>query len=133
MLNHLSKTINLFYMPEIHEVLVPLILELFKEGNNILKETCLHFFVQVLKHQHHLPYRDNLIEQVITLLAKHRSQANRRLYIKFMTIAVLELSRQTIQNFLMDNYCELRQDKQALVRKDFADSLTIIKPFFDFD
>ena len=48
LINHLVKTIHLFYMPEIHQVIVPMLIEFTHKGNKETKEASCHCLAIIL-------------------------------------------------------------------------------------
>lgn len=50
LVENLTETIHLFYMPEIHQYLVPMLMDFILKGNNVLKEVCCHCLAKILKY-----------------------------------------------------------------------------------
>jgi len=63
LLKNLKEVLPLFYMPEVHSYLVPLLLEFVQEGNDQIKDVACDCLATIMKHQHHTPSRDNLIQR----------------------------------------------------------------------
>lgn len=53
LLKGLLDTVHLFYMPEIHAYLVPMLFDFVLTGNNETKEVSCHILAKILKWQHH--------------------------------------------------------------------------------
>ena len=68
--NNLVEVIHLFYMPEVHQYLVPMLVEFVWKGNNQLKEASCHCLAKILKYQHHTPSREELLMLVNKEMSK---------------------------------------------------------------
>lgn len=64
LIKNLTKTIHLFYMPEVHQYLVPMLFEFILRGNNYIKELSCHCLAKILKYQHDSNFRDELIATI---------------------------------------------------------------------
>ena len=61
LLENLLKTIHLFYIPEIHNYLTPMMLDFVFKGNNEIKEMSCHILAKILYFQHHTPSREEML------------------------------------------------------------------------
>jgi hypothetical protein len=61
LIKNTEETLQLFYMPEIHNQLVPIILEFLMTGNTHVRTESCKILAKVIKLQHHIPYREELI------------------------------------------------------------------------
>ena len=52
LIKNLLQTIHLFYMPEVHSYLVPMLFEFVLKGNNYIKEMACQCLAKILKYQH---------------------------------------------------------------------------------
>ena len=50
LVQNLTETIHLFYMPEIHQYLVPMLMDFVFKGNNQLKDVSCHCLAKILKY-----------------------------------------------------------------------------------
>ena len=58
LVENLTEVIHLFYMPEIHQYLVPMLMDFVLKGNNQLKDVSCHCLAKILKYQHNSSSRD---------------------------------------------------------------------------
>jgi len=61
LINNLKETIHLFYMPEVHSYLVPMLVDFVYKGNKDIKEAACNCLAKILKYQHHTPSREELL------------------------------------------------------------------------
>lgn len=64
LIRNLLDTIHLFYMPEVHSYLVPMLFDFVFKGNNHIKEQACQCLAKILKYQHHSPSRDELLSMI---------------------------------------------------------------------
>jgi len=62
LIKNMEEALQLFYMPEIHNQLVPIILEFLMAGNTSVRTESCKILAKVMKLQHHMPYREELIQ-----------------------------------------------------------------------
>ena len=70
LLKGLLDTVHLFYMPEIHSYLVPMLFDFVLTGNNETKEVSCHILAKILRWQHSSAARDELLAQIQSQLFK---------------------------------------------------------------
>lgn len=58
LVNNLVEVIQLFYMPEVHQYLVPMLMDFVFKGNNILKDVSCRCLAKILKYQHNSSSRE---------------------------------------------------------------------------
>lgn len=61
LIKNIGRTIHLFYMPEVHELLVPMLIDFISKGNKDIKEASCSCLAKIMKYQHHSPSRDELM------------------------------------------------------------------------
>ena len=61
LIKHLTETIHLFYMPEVHSYLVPMLMDWVYKGNNQTKEEACNCLAKILKYQHNSASREDLL------------------------------------------------------------------------
>jgi hypothetical protein len=69
LIQNLTQVIDLFYMPEIHQYLVPMLIEWVWKGNRETKEASCELLAKILKYQHHSPSRDELLNIILKEMA----------------------------------------------------------------
>ena len=133
LIRNLLKTIHLFYMPEVHSYLVPMLIDFVFKGNNYIKELACQVLAKILKYQHHSPSRDELLAMINKDLLMSNNWKNRRSYIFFCKHAVRLMSIEFFKTHFMKEYLKLATDRVPSVRMEFVNSLLVIKPYFDDD
>jgi hypothetical protein len=83
MLQNIFEIVHLFYMPEIHAVLVPILQAFAIEGNNTLRDEATKCLAKIFQYQHHAPARDELLDFIMTRLAGGKNFSLRRTFIWF--------------------------------------------------
>lgn len=73
LLQNFDDVIHLFYMPEIHNHLVPLLQKFAIEGNVNIQYAAVKCLAQIYKLQHHAPAREELLEFIIKKLARGKN------------------------------------------------------------
>jgi len=53
-------------MPEVHQYLVPMLMEWIFKGNKEIKEVSCDCIAKILKYQHHTPSRDDLLQCIMS-------------------------------------------------------------------
>ncbi len=66
-------------------------------------------------------------------LAESNSCVLRKTFIYFCQYAIKNLSREFFKNNFLNLYLSLSKDKIATVRIEFSKSISLMKPFFDYD
>ena len=69
LIKNLTEVIHLFYMPEIHQYLVPMLIDFVYKGNRETKEASSELLGKILKYQHHSPSREELLSTVMKEMA----------------------------------------------------------------
>lgn len=64
LIKNMTQVIHNFYMPEIHQYFVPMLMDFVYKGNNQIKEASCNCLAKILKFQHHTPSRDDLLQMV---------------------------------------------------------------------
>lgn len=103
LIQNLTEVIHLFYMPEIHQYLVPMLVEWIWKGNRETKEASCELLARILKYQHHSPSRDELLNIILKEMAHATNWMQRKAYIVFCKHAIKTLSREYFKkNFVKD-------------------------------
>ena len=123
----------MFYMPEIHNYLTPMMLDFVFKGNNEIKEMSCHILAKILRYQHHTPSREELLALINKELFQSSNWKQRRSYIFFCKYAIRLMSKEFFKKHFMREYMALANDKVPHVRMEFVNSLLVIKPYFDGD
>jgi len=66
LIRNLNSVIHLFYMPEIHTQVVPMLVEWVVSGNRETQEAACQCLAKILLHQHHSPSKTELLGLVKT-------------------------------------------------------------------
>mmetsp|Transcript_4775 Transcript_4775/g.8187 ORF Transcript_4775/g.8187 Transcript_4775/m.8187 type:complete len:260 (+) Transcript_4775:1494-2273(+) len=133
LLRNLTEVIHLFYMPEVHKSLVPLLVDFLYKGNKDIKEVACDCLAKILKHQHHSPSREELIQVVLKELSYGSSWILRRTFIIFCRYAVRYLPRELFKKHFLKDFVLSGKDRVHHVRQEFAQAMFVIKPHFDYD
>ncbi len=133
LLSNLRQVLHLFYMPEVHSYLAPLLFEFVQEGNDQMKEITCDCLATILKHQHHSASRENLLQRVQQQLAQAPSWQMRKAFIIFCKYAAQQMPTEFFKKHFLKDLIACSSDKVPQVRREFASGLLIIKPFFDQD
>ena len=133
LLKNLTSIVHLFYMPELHHYLVPLLLEFIQEGNNLIKEEACNCLAKIMKYQHHTPDREEIIKTVIKDLALASNWNMRKSYIIFCKYAIQYMPKDFFKKHFIQNFITCSSDKVPHVRREFVTGLLSIKPYFDSD
>lgn len=133
LINNLTKTIHLFYMPEVHSYLVPMLFEFIVKGNNYVKELSCHCLAKILKYQHDSSFRDELLKSIEFELISSSNWKQRRTFVLFCKYAVRFMSKEFFEKHFMREYINCSKDKVPSVRMEFVNSLLLVKPYFDND
>lgn len=70
LIKNLTEVIDLFYMPEIHQYLVPMLVEWIWKGNRETKEASCTLICKIIKFQHHTPSREELLNIILKDMAR---------------------------------------------------------------
>lgn len=132
LVQNLVEIIDLFYMPEVHIYIVPLLFDFVTQGNKVLKESSCECLAKIAKYQHHSPSRMQVISQ-FRELGKSKSWSKRKSFIIFCKYAAKYLPFDFFKKFLLADYIKFSQDKISQIRKEFAESLLDVKPYCDCD
>lgn len=133
LIKNILDTVQLFYMPEVHNYLVPMLLDFVFKGNNDIKELSCHCLAKILKYQHNTQSRDELLALINKELMKSSNWKNRRSFIFFCKYAIKLMSRENFKRNFLKDYMALASDRVPHVRMEFVNSLLVIKPYFDSD
>ena len=133
LIKNMSEVIHLFYMPEIHQYLVPMLVEWVWKGNRETKEAACELLAKIMKYQHHTPSRDELLNIVLKEMGHATNWMQRKAYIVFCKYAIQYLPREYFKKHFIKDYISKSQDKVPHVRMEFANALLTIKPYFDCD
>ena len=133
LLKGLLDTVHLFYIPEIHCYLVPMLFDYVLTGNNETKEVSCHLLAKILRWQHHSASRDELLAQIQSQLFKSNNWKQRRSFIFVCKYAIRLMSRDFFKRHFIREYMALASDRVPHVRMEFVNSLLVIKPYFDID
>ena len=133
LIKNLTEVIHLFYMPEIHQYLVPMLIDFVYKGNRETKEASCELLAKILKYQHHTPSREELLNTVMKEMAASTSWVQRKAFIIFCKYAVQNISRDFFKKVFMREYILCSSDKVPHVRMEFAKAMLVIKPYFDSD
>ena len=133
LLKNLTEVVHLFYMPEIHHYLVPLLFEFILEGNNLIKDEASNCLAKIMKYQHHTPDREELIERVIKELAQASNWNMRKSYVIFCKHAINYMPKDFFKKHFINDFIACSSDKVPHVRREFVTGLLSIKPYFDSD
>ena len=104
MIQNLSKVIHLFYMPEIHQCSVPMLIDFLYKGNKDIKEASCNCLAIIMQHQHHSPSRDELLDIIKKELGQALSWTQRKTYIFFCRYAVLSMPSEFFKTHFMKDY-----------------------------
>ena len=80
---HMEEVIHLFYMPEVHNLLVPMLLEFAYHGNKYTQEASCSCLAKILQYQHHTASRDELLNGIKTKLCQSSKWAMRKTHLYF--------------------------------------------------
>lgn len=133
LVENMTDVIHLFYMPEIHQYLVPMLMEFVHKGNNQLKEISCHCLAKILKYQHNSSSREDQLAMINKEMTLSRNWIQRKAFIFFCKYVVQYMSRDFFKRNFMKDYIALAQDRVPHVRMEFANAMLIIKPYFDSD
>jgi hypothetical protein len=64
LIKNLGKTLHLFYIPEIHQLIVPMLIDFISKGNKDIKEAACNCLAKIMEYQHHTPSREELLAVV---------------------------------------------------------------------
>lgn len=102
LINNLITVLHLFYMPDFHEQIIPQILILLTNGNLMVRDCCSKLIAKVIKFQHHICYREELINTIVEEYGRSESSAKRRTYIMVCKYAVEELPPDIMNKYFME-------------------------------
>jgi hypothetical protein len=120
-------------MPEIHNQVVPIILEFLMTGNSTVRKEACRFLAKVIKYQHHIPYREELIQFIKQNLAVSSNFSLRRSFIEFCTFVVAQIPYDLFKKCFLEELLVLKKDPIESVRKELAVASPTLKPFLDRD
>jgi hypothetical protein len=127
----LQETIYLFYLPELHNLLIPYLTDFLIKGNTTVKEEVCKLFGKIIQLQHHQPYREELVNYIKETLALGFNFNLRRSYIGFCNHVITLIPYKLFKKFFMEDLFLLQKDTIMNVRNDLAKSLAHLKPYFD--
>lgn len=131
LLQNIYEVVHLFYMPEIHTVLVPLIQDFTLEGNTFVRNQGAKCLAKIITRQHHVPAREELIEFVITKLYQSKNFSHRSTYIQFCVFMIDMIPFSMFNERFGALLFNLHKDKIPKIRADLAKALVVVKPFYD--
>ena len=88
LLNNLVEVVHLFYLPEIHSYLVPLLVDWVYKGNKEIKEAGCNCLAKIMKYQHHSPSREELLQVIDKEMTSSSNWVQRKAFIYFCKYAV---------------------------------------------
>ena len=103
LIKNFEETLHLFYMPEIHNQLVPIVLDLLMTGNTSLRIEASKFLAKVIKLQHHMPYREELINFIKQNLAVSTNNSLRRTFIEFCKSVITLIPYELFRKFFFED------------------------------
>ena len=133
LVQHLEEVIHLFYMPEVHQVLVPMLLDFLLHGNKHAQEAACSCLAKILQYQHHSPSRTELLQAVKKELYQSSKWAMRKTHLYFCKYVVQVMPLAFFREHFLKEYLEASRDKVSNVRREFATALLVIKPYFERD
>lgn len=131
LLKNFDQTLHLFYMPEIHTALVPILENYATQGNFHLRDMAAKCLAKIFQFQHHMPAREELMEFVIKKLAKGKSFSHRRTYISFCKYVVSLIPFEMFKELFSEILFAMHKDPIPKVRQHLSEVLIVIKPYYD--
>lgn len=120
-------------MPEFQDQFLGSLYEYIKTGNSHIRHAAAECLARILQNQYSSVLRSELIASIKSDLAESPSCAMRKTFLFFCKAAVGTFSRSFFKDHFMQAYLTLSTDKVAAVRMEFANSLLLVKPWFDGD
>jgi len=120
-------------MPEFQDQFLGSLYEYIKTGNSHIRHAAAECLARILQNQYSSVLRAELIASIKSDLAESPSCAMRKTFLFFCKAAVGTFSRGFFKEHFMQAYLTLSKDKVAAVRMEFANSLLLVKPWFDGD
>ena len=100
----LREVVHLFYMPEVHQYLVPMLMEFIFKGNKEIKEVSCDCIAKILKYQHHTPSRDDLLQCIMSQMSQSPNWIQRKAYIYFCKYAIQYLPKEFFRKYFIKDY-----------------------------
>ena len=88
LIKNLEAVIHLFYLPEVHQLLVPMLLDFVVNGNKHTQEASCSCLAKILQYQHHSPSRTELLQLINKELCQSSKWVLRKTYIYFCKYVV---------------------------------------------
>lgn len=133
LVNNLYEVIQLFYIPEVHQYLVPMLMDFVFKGNNQLKDVSCRCLAKILKYQHNSSSREEQLAMINKEMTMSNNWIQRKAFLYFCKHAVYFMSRDFFKKHFIKDYITMSQDKVPHVRMEFANAMLTIKPYFDSD
>ena len=127
LIKNLGKTIHLFYIPEIHQLIVPMLIDFISKGNKDIKEAACNCLAKIMEYQHHTPSREELLAVVKKELHQATDWQQRRAFVYFCKSIVTRMPMEYFKSHFMKDYIECSADKVPHIRMEFAKAMLIIK------
>lgn len=83
LLENLEGVVHLFYMPELHTVLIPVIQDFAVDGNTMVRKQSVKCLAKIITYQHHIPAREEVIDFILSRLFLSKNFSHRRTFISF--------------------------------------------------
>lgn len=107
LVQNLTETIHLFYMPEIHQYLVPMLMDFVFKGNNQLKDVSCHCLAKILKYQHNTSSREEQLAMINKEMTQSRSWIQRKAFIYFCKYIIQYMSRDFFKRNFMKEFIQM--------------------------
>jgi hypothetical protein len=120
-------------MPEIHQQIVPMLVEWVTNGNRETQEAACECLATIYKYQHHSPSRAELQKVIMKEMAHSKQWGMRKTWLYFCKYIVQLMPADYFKQHFMKEYLSFAEDKVSNVRREFVYVMLIIKPFFDKD
>ena len=120
-------------MPEVHQLLVPMLLEFAIHGNKHTQEASCSCLAKILQYQHHSASRDELLNAIKKELFQSSRWDKRKTHVYFCKYVVQVMPADFFREHFLKEYLEASRDKVSHVRREFATALLVIKPYFERD
>jgi hypothetical protein len=86
---------------------------------------------KIIKYQHHMPAREEVIDFIMKQLARGNSFASRRTYIMFCRHVISMIPFNMFKELFSVQLLSMQTDKIPRIRQDLLEVLIVIKPYYD--
>ena len=131
LVNALNEVVHLFYMPEMHSNLVPILVDFLYKGNQELQDASCLCFAKILKFQHQTESRKELLYIIRKEMYSSRNWIKRKAFLVFCKHTIKLQSRKFFETNFMKDFLNCSKDRIAQIRMEFVEAMLIIKPYFD--